>query len=79
MVLIDAVAGCEENNLRYFVRSGFAVAGETAEEAAQDEEGLQTMRMLGNNMAWLLKCIELGKQAGIAPERERKIMTNFIR
>ena len=55
------------------------IHGNTAEEAAQDEEGLQTMRMLGNNMAWLLKCIELGKQAGIAPERERKIMTNFIR
>ncbi len=55
------------------------IHGNTAEEAAQDEEGLQTMRVLGNNMAWLLKCIELGKQAGLAPERERKIMTNFIR
>ena len=55
------------------------IHGNTAEEAAQDEEGLQTMRILGNNMAWLLKCIELGKQAGLAPERERKIMTNFIR
>ena len=55
------------------------IHGNTAEEALQDEEGLQTMRMLGNNMAWLLKCIELGKEAGLAPERERKIMTNFIR
>ena len=55
------------------------IHGNTAEEAAQDAEGLQTMRMLGNNMAWLLKCIELGKQAGIEPVRERKIMTNFIR
>ena len=55
------------------------VHGNTAEEVLQDEEGLQTMRMLGNNMAWLLKCIELGKEAGLAPERERKIMTNFIR
>ena len=55
------------------------IHGNTAEEAAQDEEGLQTMRMLGNNMAWLLKCISLGKEAGLAPERERKIMTNFIR
>ena len=55
------------------------IHGNTAEEAVQDEEGLQTMRILGNNMAWLLKCIELGKQAGLAPERERKIMTNFIR
>ena len=34
----------------------------------------------GNNMAWLLKCIEAGKKAGIdAPETEQKIMTNFIR
>ncbi len=55
------------------------VHGNTAEEVLQDEEGLQTMRVLGNNMAWLLKCIQLGKDAGIAPERERKIMTNFIR
>lgn len=55
------------------------VHGNTAEEVLQDEEGLQTMRMLGNNMAWLLKCIELGKEAGLVPERERKIMTNFIR
>ncbi len=55
------------------------VHGNTAEEVLQDEEGLQTMRMLGNNMTWLLKCIELGKEAGLAPERERKIMTNFIR
>ena len=55
------------------------IHGNTAEEAAQDLEGLQTMRILGNNMAWLLKCIALGKEAGLAPERERKIMTNFIR
>ena len=55
------------------------IHGNTAEEAAQDEEGLQTMRILGNNMAWLLKCIQLGKDAGFAPEKERKIMTNFIR
>ena len=55
------------------------IHGNTAEEAAQDAEGLQTMRMLGNNMAWLLKCIALGKEAGIAPESEKKIWTNFIR
>ena len=46
----------------------------------QDEEGMQTMRTLGNNMAWLLKCIELGKKEGIPfPEGEKKIATNFIR
>lgn len=55
------------------------VHGNKPEEVLKDEEGLQTMRILGNNMAWLLKCIELGKQAGLAPEKERKIMTNFIR
>jgi multimeric flavodoxin WrbA len=55
------------------------IHGNTAEEAAQDAEGLQTMRMLGNNMAWLLKCIALGKEAGIAPETEKKLWTNFIR
>ena len=55
------------------------IHGNTAEEASKDEEGLQTMRILGNNMAWLLKCIQLGKEAGLEPLRERKIMTNFIR
>ncbi len=55
------------------------VHGNRAEEVLQDEEGLQTMRVLGNNMAWLLKCIELGKEAGVEAVREKKIMTNFIR
>lgn len=55
------------------------VHGNKAEEVLQDEEGLQTMRILGNNMAWLLKCIALGKEAGLEPVKERKIMTNFIR
>ena len=55
------------------------VHGNKAEHVLQDEEGLQTMRILGNNMAWLLKCLELGKAAGIEPQKEKKIMTNFIR
>ena len=55
------------------------IHGNKAEEAAQDEEGLQTMRILGNNMAWLLKCIEIGKIEGLEPVKEKKIMTNFIR
>lgn len=55
------------------------IHGNTAEEALQDEEGLQTMRVLGHNMAWLLKCIELGKIEGVAPVKEAKISTNFIR
>jgi multimeric flavodoxin WrbA len=55
------------------------VHGNFAEEVLKDEEGLQTMRILGNNMAWVLKCLQLGKEAGLEPIRERKIMTNFIR
>ena len=56
------------------------VHGSNAEEVKQDEEGMQTMRTLGNNMAWLLKCIETGKEKGIAfPEREPVIRTNYIR
>ena len=55
------------------------IHGNTSAEALQDLEGLQTMRMLGKNMAWLLKCMEAGKQAGIPmPEQEEKIKTNFI-
>ncbi len=56
------------------------VHGSSPEEVLKDEEGLQTMRTLGNNMAWLLKCIEAGKKAGIKePENEKIIKTNFIR
>ena len=56
------------------------VHGNTPEEVKKDEEGLQTMRTLANNMAWLLKCIQAGKQAGITfPERETPIKTNYIR
>jgi len=56
------------------------VHGFTPEDVRQDIEGLQTMRTLGENMAWLLKCIEAGKAAGIpAPGYEDVIMTNFVR
>ena len=56
------------------------VHGNTPEEIVQDLEGMQTMRQLGRNMAWMLKCIEAGKAAGIAyPEQEAKVKTNFIR
>ena len=56
------------------------VHGNTPAEVAQDEEGLQIMRSLGNNMALLLKSLEAGKAAGIAvPQAEDKIKTNFIR
>jgi len=56
------------------------VHGHTPDQVRQDSEGLQTMRTLGNNMAWLLKCIKAGKAAGIEiPENEPRISTNFIR
>ena len=56
------------------------VHGAQAEEVKQDEEGMQTMRTLGKNMAWLLRCIEAGKAAGIdRPAPEQKLRTNFIR
>ena len=56
------------------------VHGNTPDEVRQDREGLQIMRTLGNNMAWLLKCIEAGKAAGIEPMKETKReSTNFIR
>ena len=56
------------------------VHGSKPEDVLKDEEGLQTMRTLARNMAWLLRCIEAGKAAGINfPEREPVIRTNFIR
>lgn len=56
------------------------VHGSTPADVKQDLEGMQTMKILGNNMAWLLKAIEAAKQAGInKPEKEAKIATNFIR
>ena len=55
-------------------------AQNSAEQAKQDLEGMQIMRTLGNNMAWILKCIEAGKNAGInRPTLEDRIYTNFIR
>lgn len=56
------------------------VHGKTPEDVRQDEEGLQTMRNLGRNMAWLLKCIEQGKKNGVEPPvNENTKYTNFIR
>lgn len=56
------------------------VHGNTPEEVEKDLEGLQVMRALGKNMAWMLKCLEAGKAAGISvPGQEEKIRTNFIR
>ena len=56
------------------------VHGFTPDDVRKDEEGLQTMRTLGENMAWLLRCIEAGRQAGVSlPEYEPITFTHFIR
>ena len=56
------------------------VHGNTPEEVMRDEEGVQIMKTIGRNMAWILKSIEAGKAAGVTqPEAEQKIFTNFIR
>ncbi|MFZ2957199.1 MAG: flavodoxin family protein [Candidatus Ozemobacteraceae bacterium] len=48
-------------------------------DAAKDEEGVQIMKILGKNMAWLLKLVENGKGKVAEPERENKVYMNFIR
>lgn len=56
------------------------VHGSKPEDVLQDAEGLQTMRNLAANMAWVLRCIEAGKEAGIQPpQAESGARTNFIR
>ena len=83
-----ATAAFDEINKYFFISNMIVVGssywnmvhGNTKEQVEKDEEGLQTMRMLGNNMAWILKSIEAGKNAGIElPKREKSIKTNFIR
>lgn len=74
---------------RYFIHGGMPVVpsqywpmvyGNTPEEVRQDEEGLQIMRTLGRNMAWMLKCIDVSEQAELNyPERESRVSTNFVR
>lgn len=72
---------------KYFTIVGMLVAssqywnsvhGFTPEDVRKDEEGLQTMRTLGKNMAFLIKSIALGKEKYGLPEREPQILTNFI-
>jgi len=56
------------------------VHGNSPEEVRQDGEGLQTMRTLARNMAWLMKCIQAGEDAGVPfPAKEARVSTNFIR
>ncbi len=73
---------------KYFTISGMPIAssqywnsvhGYTPEQVRQDEEGMQVMRTLGNNMAFLMKSIALGKEKFGLPQKEEHIFTNFIR
>lgn len=73
---------------KYFTISGMPIAssqywnsvhGRAQGDAAKDEEGLQTMRTLGHNMAFLIKSIALGKEKYGLPEKEPGVMTSFIR
>ena len=73
---------------KYFTISGMPVAssyywngvhGREKGEAAADAEGLQMMRYLAGNMAFLMKSIALGKEAYGLPEREERVFTHFIR
>lgn len=73
---------------KYFTITGMPIAssqywnsihGKEQKEANQDMEGLQTMRTLARNMSFLMKSIELGKNAYGLPEKEAFKRTNFIR
>ncbi len=73
---------------KYFTISGMPVAssqywnsihGRAVGEAQQDAEGLQTMRVLAENMSFLMKSIALGKEAYGLPEKEERVYTHFIR
>ncbi len=56
------------------------VHGSNGSQAELDLEGMQTMRVLGQNMAWLIKCIKCGEKNGVTlPVTEEKIKTNFIK
>ena len=82
-----ASASFDELN-KYFTISGMPVVssqywnsvhGNTPEEVGQDLEGLQIMRTLGRNMAFLVKSIALGREKLGLPEKEPRVSTNFIR
>ena len=55
------------------------VHGNTPDEVRQDAEGLQTMRTLGHNMAFLMRAIRREKEAGGLPQKETPVFTNFYR
>ena len=55
------------------------IHGRMPGEVAKDEEGAQIMRVLGKNMAWLLKLVEHGKGAVTPPAQEKKVYMHFVR
>lgn len=55
------------------------VYGAQPEQILEDKEGLMTMYNIGKNMAWVLKCLELGKEHGLTHPENKKILTNFIK
>ena len=55
------------------------IYGQKPGEALMDDEGVQIMRVLGKNMAWLMKVIEFSEGKIEKPQSEKKIATNFIR
>ena len=73
---------------KYFTITGMPIAssqywnsvhGCTPGEAAEDAEGLQTMRALARNMTFLMRSIALGKERYGLPDKEKRVATNFIR
>ena len=89
-VVVARRGGCsatfDELN-KYFAISGMPIAsshywnsvhGAAPGEAAEDKEGLQTVRALARNMAFLMKSIALGKEKYGLPEKEERVWTNFI-
>ncbi len=56
-----------------------SIHGRVQGEAAMDEEGKQTMRVLARNMVFLMKSIALGKEKYGLPEKEERVATHFIR
>ena len=87
--LCRAVALCKAQGVRYYLLGNgsnilFADEGYNGVvldiSSMQDAEGCAVMQELGRNMAWLLRCIEAGKAAGIDhPQNPPRPMTNFIR
>ena len=55
------------------------VYGQQPEQVMEDPEGLMTMCNLGKNMAWMLKCIALGREHGLTHPENQKVLTNFVR